>query len=310
MSGPVARPTTSSQMARKARPAVGVLQFSPRTQRASQRPASSVSYLTPARLHHISHELTDTDWKLLEFAANNRLASGSHLTRAFWQTSDRDSAAARAARRTLARLRDWRVLEALPQRIGGVRAGSSGMVYAVGVAGSKLLALRGEHNKRLEAPSALYVAHTLDCTETVVRVREAHHQRRLDLIEVQPEPSCWRPFTGPMGARIVLKPDLFIRLAAGPDGTQEDRWFVEVDRATASRRTLQAKLARHLAHFRTGTEQHAHGVYPRVLWSAPEQQRAERIRQLIQELPAEAQQLFSVCTFNEAVEFLASEARS
>lgn len=310
MSGPAARPAASSQVARKARPGVRLSQFSPRTQHASQRPVSSVSYLTPARLHHISHELTDTDWKLLEFVASNRLASGSHLTRAFWQTSDRNSAAARAARRTLARLRDWRVLEALPQRIGGVRAGSSGMVYAVGVAGAKLLAVRGEHSKRLEAPSALYVAHVLDCTETVVRLHEAHRQQRLDLIEVQPEPACWRAFAGPMGARIILKPDVFLRLAAGPDGEQEDRWFIEVDRATASRGTLQAKLARYLAHFRTGTEQHAHGVYPRVLWSAPEQQRAKRIRKLVHDLPAEAQQLFSVCTFDEAVEFLAAEASS
>lgn len=307
MSDPATRPATSSQTARKARPRAGLPAFSPRTQHASQRP---ISYLTPDRLHHISHELTPTDWTLLKFVAASRLASGSQLTRLFWQTSDRDSARARAARRTLARLRDWRVLEALPQRIGGVRAGSSGMAYAVGVAGAKLLAVRGEHIKRLEAPSALYVAHVLDCTETVVRLHEAHRDGHLDLIEVQSEPACWRAFTGPMGARIVLKPDLFLRLAAGPDSEQEDRWFIEVDRATASRRTLQTKLARYLAHFRTGTEQHATGVYPRVLWSAPEQSRAERIRALIQDLPSEAQQLFSVCKFDEAVGFLAAEARS
>jgi hypothetical protein len=127
--------------------------------------------------------MTDTDWLLLNFVSNCRLASGHQLIHRFWLTSERDDARARAGRRALKRLRDWRVLDALPRRVGGERAGSSGMVYTVGVAGAKLLVRRGQPAHRLEAPGALYVAHTLACTQLVVDLHVAATGGELELIE-------------------------------------------------------------------------------------------------------------------------------
>lgn len=248
--------------------------------------------------------MTDTDWLVLGFVSSSRLASGSQLIRRYWLTSERGDARARAGRRALKRLTDWRVLDALPRRVGGERAGSSGMVYTVGIAGAKLLARRGQQANRLEAPGALYVAHTLACTELVVALGEASRSGTLECIEVQSEPECWRTFIAGMGARITLKPDLFIRVAV-PGSSFEDRWYVEVDLATEATGTVLAKAKRYLAHQRSGSER----VHPKVLWAVPDARRAERIQSALDRLPAQAQRMFAVCVTSEVVEFLTAEAQ-
>lgn len=114
---------------------------------------------------------------------------------------------------------------------------------------------------------------------------------------------------GAMAVRLTCKPDLFVRVAA-VGSAYEYRWMVEVDMATESGATIHAKAARYLAHYRSGREQHEHGVYPRVLWAVPDGRRAEQIEGVLRRLPTEAQRLFSVCLLDEAVGFLAREARS
>lgn len=303
MRRPVGSPVTSSPLLGKARRGLRSRKISPPKQLASTRS----NYVTAERLHATRQGMSERDWSLLLFVSGCRLASGQHLIRQFWLTSDRASASARAGRRALKRLIDWRVLVALPRRVGGERAGSAGMVYAVGVAGARLLAAGGFSARRLEAPGALYVAHTLACTELVVELHEADREGALDAIEVQSEPVCWRGFLGPVGARLVLKPDLFVRVGAG---AFEDRWFIEVDLATEASGTILAKARRYLAHYQAGSEQAEHGVYPRVLWAAPDPRRAEQIEDALRRLPSEGRRLFSVCLLDEAVAHLAVEARS
>ena len=87
-----------------------------------------------------------------------------------------------------------------------------------------------------------------------------------------------------MGARLMFKPDLFVRVAA-PGSSYEYRWMVEVDMATESGTTIRSKAMRYLAHYRAGTEQHEHGVYPRVLWAVPDARRAEQITGVLAHLP-------------------------
>jgi Replication-relaxation len=298
---PVASPITSSAPAVNTRPGLASLEISPPKQSLPSRS----NYITPERLYRTLQRMTETDWLVLSFTSDCRLASGNQLIRRYWQTPERNDARARAGRRALKRLSDWRVLDALPRRVGGERAGSSGMVYTVGVAGAKLLARRGQQANRLEAPGASYVVHTLACTELVVRLDEATRTDTLECIDVQTEPACWRRFLGGMGARLTLKPDLYIRIAA-PGSTYEDRWFVEVDLATEASGTILAKTKRYLAHHRAGAEQ----VHPRVLWTVPHQRRAEQIEGVLDRLPAKARRMFSVCQFEDAVGFLAAETRS
>ncbi len=303
MSCPIARSFASSPSAVDGKPQAAYLEISAPNDSAALRS----NYVTRDRLYEINRQMTERDWGLLGFLSDTRLASGRQLARRFWAApASGDSAAARAARRTLLRLSRTRVLDPLPRRIGGQRAGSSGIVYGVGVAGRKLLAQRGDQTRRLDTPGALYVAHTLAITELVVQLHEADRAGQLELLEVQTEPACWRTFTGIGMARITLKPDLFVRIAVGTQNTEADYWMIEVDLATESSTTIRAKAERHLTCWRSA----ALPVHPRVLWVAPDEHRTEQIADVLHRLPSSDRRLFSVCLVDKAVAFLETEARS
>jgi hypothetical protein len=263
-------------------------------------------YITTSRLRWLSTQLTDLDWQLLEFVGAWRLASGHQLVRRFWSTTDRESAAARAGRRALKRLADWRVLDPLPRRIGSRAHGSESTVYSVGRAGSRLLAQRGQA-VRCGAPGALYVDHTITVTDLAVALQAADREGTLELVAPpDPEPACWRTFTGAGGARVTLKADLFVAVAAGPDGREADRWLVEVDRSTESSATIKRKALVHLAYWRSGSEP----VHPRVLWAVPDERRVVQICEVLARLPESARRLFVVVPQDEVIDLLAREARS
>lgn len=303
MSRPVERPGTLTAPARNPGAGAGYRRFS--TPKGTASPQSL--YLTADRLYQISKELDERDLAVLTFTNESRYATGAQLIRGVWMTADPDTNAARAGRRALKRLADWRVLERLPRRIGGRRTGSDGFVYRVGRAGTRLLTARGIHTGRVEVPGALHLVHTLQTTELALRLREATAAGAFDLIEVQQEPRCWRKFVGIGGALRTLKPDLFARIGAGD---LEDRWLVEVDLASESGRTIARKAERYLEHYRSGREQHHHGTYPRVLWLAPDEHRADQLREVLRRQSNEAKRRFVTRTFDEAVDFLATEARS
>lgn len=303
MSRPVSRPGTLSR--------TGPIPSASRPSRAVSAAKGSVphqtEYLTAARLGRLAESLSDRDRELLRFVHDSRFATGHQLVRRFWQTSDQASAAARNARRALKRLVDLRVLTTLQRRIGGLRTGSQGLVYGSGRAGVRLLATRGVTGPRTELPGTLHLSHTLATTELVVRLAEAERDGGLEVIAVQQEPACWRSFPAAGGAPRAIKPDLFLRLGAG---ALEDRWMVEVDLGSESGRTLARKAAIYREHYQSGREQHDHGVYPRVLWTAPDAQRVEQIQSVLDAQPAEVRRLNSVRAFDDAVRFLATEAEA
>jgi Replication-relaxation len=274
-----------------------------RTPNHSSSPSSRIS---SARLDSIASNLTATDRAVLDVVARTRLCSGAQLERLFW-SRDEPGSHARQARRTLRRLTDWRILDRQPRSVGGRRAGSRGFIYSLGPTGVRLLAREtGVRVRRPVSPGDRFVCHVLSCTELVVRLEEAARRHDLDVIEVQGEPHCWRGFLSAFGGRVILRPDLFARIGIG---ALEDRWFLECDLATEARGTLLAKFKRYLAHYRSGTEQRDHGIYPRVLWAVPTDRRAVQVTEAMRQLPTEAERLFSVCLLDEVVDFLAAEAR-
>jgi hypothetical protein len=74
--------------------------------------------------------------------------------------------------------------------------------------------------------------------------------------------------------------------------------------------TVRSKALRYHEYFRTGTEQTARGVFPRVLWIVPDGDRAEAVRETLTQLPAAALRLFVVATTANAVVLLTSGASS
>lgn len=298
---PAAHPAASSSAAHPSPRSGEIQRFSSST---TYTPTRS-KYLTSDRLHLLDQALVPRDRQLLVFVSEVRLATGRQLARKFWSAPpEGDSAEARAGRRALKRLTTWRVLGSLPRRIGGERGGSAGIVYGVGIAGTKLLARTGFHTRRLHAPGSLFVDHTLAVTELAVQLHEADRDGVLELIELETEPACWRGFLGPGLARVVLKPDLYVRVGAG--SVNEDRWFIECDRATQSGSTIRTKADRHLAYWRSASEP----VSPRVLWAVPSPRRAEQIEDVLRQLPEDDRRLFAVCVAEDVVSFLAAEAQA
>ncbi len=213
---------------------------------------------------------------------------------------DSHAAATRARQRVLMRLIGERLLICLTRRIGGVRAGSAGLVLALGPLGQRVLALDGVR-RRVYEPTWRFVDHTLATTQLIVDVTLADRQGDLELLEAQAEPQSWRQFSGLSGRR-VLRPDTFLSLGVG---AYELRWFVEIDRSTESLPTVLKKCRLYADYYQSGEEQTARGgVFPRACWVVPDEARAERLRHAIgreRSLPAG---LFVVTTAAEAVSVL------
>jgi hypothetical protein len=223
--------------------------------------------------------LSPRDEGLLRFVGQVRLASARQLELMAFPATEHGSAltAARRARRTLQRLTDHRVLTRLDRRIGGVRSGSSGYLYSVGPLGRRALGLPGR--ARLYEPSARFVDHTLAATEVHVALIEAERAGLISDVRVVHEPAGWRRFAGRHGDVEVLKPDLLIELDAATGWSL--RWFVEVDLGTEHLPTVLNKCRVYQRYWRSGAEASISDVFPRVLWSVPDEARGARIESAI-----------------------------
>jgi len=231
--------------------------------------------------------------------------SGAQLGELLWAEVS-PNARARVARRGLSRLVRLGVLEPLARRVGGERSGSASTTFAVGRAGQYLLK-SGRRVRAAYTPGARYLSHTLAVAQLYVELVAAQCQGSVELMGFEPEPECWRTYMVGFGARQICKPDAFLKLAIGD---YDFSWFCEQDMATEALTTVKAKALRYHDYFRTGTEQAARGVFPRVLWIVPDVNRAEAVSETLAQLPAEAHRLFAVTTTAKAMALLTSEARS
>ena len=117
--------------------------------------------------------------------------------------------------------------------------------------------------------------------------------------------ACWRSFLGsdgraphpqarpvPCGSRAPGS-----RLRVPLDG--RDR---HGDRVAAPRSAPRPSATS--AHYRAGTEQHQHGVHPRVLWAVPDARRAEQIKGVLASPPhLQPTRLFAICLLDRRRRF-------
>jgi hypothetical protein len=263
-------------------------------------------YLTAAVTRDLQTKLTDRDWDMLRRVAALRFVSGDQLTRLCFAEAGDGAARARAARRALLRLTRLDVLARLPRPVGGVRAGSAGFVYYLGLAGQALATARGwqpeRRGRRSLTPGTLFLHHTLHIAELHTRLTEADRSRRIELLELTAEPACWRRLRGNGNQRLILKPDSYIRLGVGDF---EDSYFIEVDRGTEGSRALDGQLRQYVAYHLSGVDQAERGVFPRVLWLANTAERVAVIEAGVGRVPAAAGALFQVARFDEALAVMA-----
>lgn len=260
---------------------------------------SGGSRISGRKLTELAAALGPTEQAIIQTLQRVRLASGAQLVHLHF--TDRPHAAVQA-RRLLARMVEQRLLCALGRRIGGVRAGSSGYVYALDVIGQRLADLhRPTAARRPWTPGAAFLAHTLAVTDLYVGLTEAARRNEVEVLDFAAEPTCWRSFTDLGGRPLVLKPDAYLRLGVG---RYEDRWFVEVDRGTEAPVTLTRKCDLYRTYWQSGREQAAHGVFPKVLFVVPDDVRKAVVVDVLVRQPTEAWPLFQVVPEDVALRVL------
>jgi hypothetical protein len=260
------------------------------------------SYTSARGVAQLRERLSERDLDVIRQVAELRLMSARQIQAMHFPLArhENELAATRARQRVLTRLCRDQLLAALQRRVGGVRAGSTGLVLMLGPLGQRVLGLSGR--RRLHEPGLHFFEHTLAASQLAVDVSVAAQAGTLELLSLQAEPACWRRAADLHGRR-WLRPDAFLVLGVGG---YELRWFCEVDQATESIVTVLGKCRLYVAYRQTGREQAEGGVFPRVCWITPDETRAERLREAIEhdrQLPA---QLFVVTTSERAVITLCS----
>lgn len=208
-----------------------------------------------------------------------RVMSGRQLSTLFFEGTD---AGRRAARRLLLRLVKSQGLARLDRRIGGIRGGSAGYLYVLGVEGQRLLG-DGRRVRRHREPGWAFLAHTLAITELYVEaVTKSDRHPSASLVRFDPEPHSWRQHLDGGGVEHHLRPDAFA-VVEHPD--RRSLWFVEIDRGTEGSPTLRRKIRQYAEWFELGIEQQSLGAFPRVLWHAETAARRAQIERLASEVP-------------------------
>jgi hypothetical protein len=259
-------------------------------------------YVTRARLDELLAQLDERDLDVLRSVTTLRFVAGAQLQRMHFHGAGTPPVNARAARRCLLRLVGLGLLARLPRRVGGVRSGSAGFVYHLGLAGQALAALRGwqpdRRRRRSHLPGTFFLKHSLAVAELHTLLIEGDRASRFELLELVAEPASWRSYGGVGNqGQATLKPDSYGRVGLGEF---EDSYFFEVDRGSEGSKTIQRKLNEYLTYARTGQEQEQRGVFPRVLWLVPDDQRAEALVSGIGRLPGDAREVFAVALLGDA----------
>lgn len=262
--------------------------------RRDDRPRRYVSaaFVAEAREH-----LTARDWAIIASLARVRVLTGAQLERLhFADLSPRTRS--RVRRGVLARLAGWRVLATLGRRVGGVRSGSSSLVWCLDVAGQRLVQLHtpGEHtNGRLRrpwTPGRMFLRHSLAVSEIYTRVVELSRVEAFDLTRFVAEPACWQP----NGIGGYLKPDAYLVIE---NQDTIDYWWIEVDQDTESSTTLRRKLSAYVEFVQRG-QRGPDDVMPRVLITTPTTERRLIVERVILHLPSLAEKLFYVVEHDQA----------
>ncbi|WP_328995807.1 replication-relaxation family protein [Kribbella sp. NBC_01245] len=250
-------------------------------------------------LASLRNSVSTRDLEILKSISTHRLLTSKHIERLHFIGHGSALAATRSANRVLRRLDKLQLIVHLDRRVGGIHAGSSSYVWQLGPAGDRLLQTDAGNGarRRQREPSVRLLEHTLAVADAHVALANAAHGHALELVTVQIEPGSWRYFPGPGGARRLLRPDLAVVTA---QGDYEDHWFLEVDLGSEHPPTVVRKCQLYEDYRRSGIEQDAHDVFPRVLWVVPNQLRADKLSAAIRSARLD-KDLFHVVTMDQLV---------
>ncbi len=266
--------------------------------------SASESVVTPRRrgpgrvgLLGLADELCERDFAVLELLALHRFMTTEQLRELIFTNHQSDESAARTCRRVLARLERLDVIERPARRVGGLLAGSAPSVWRLTAVGVRLRALvdgRGAVG-RVRDTGDRFIAHHVAVADIHLRLVRAQRLGKLTLHALGVEPGTWRHYEFGGSSR-VLKPDLFAVISTRDDPEHDRLHWVEVDLATESLPTVVRESRQYLEMKAVGQMQREEGVFPWVVWVAPDERRASRIAAALKEARSIDTALFKVTT--------------
>lgn len=249
------------------------------------------SSLVPAPIHPMQA-------RLLALVAAHRFATTTQLARLIALEYASPASALRQTQRHLASLAQQRLLTSLERRVGGWQGGSAVTIWAATTRGHRLVAPdegEGEvpRRQRPREVSTTFLDHLLAITEVRTSIEEAVRQEADTEATVALEPDCWRTALSPSGQVQVLRPDLAVTITSP---AYEDRYLVEVDRATENPGRVIATCWRYQEH----QAQAGDGdVFPLVVWLVPTDRRRHRLERAIAHSAGLLRDLFRVIRLDQ-----------
>jgi hypothetical protein len=258
---------------------------------------ASFERLSQGRLAGLRRELSERDVAIVHDVARCRSISARQLQQLHFPVGEHATlaSASRSCRRVLQRLSAVRLIVPLPRRVGGIRAGSDGLVFSVGSTGRRLLGELRPGGQR--PPSERFVAHALAVADVYVALQLAARAGRCKLVELSVEAEAWQRF-GSLSGQQLLAPDLFVQLHVDDE---ELAWWLEVDLATEHAASIRTKAERYLGAYRSGAVRQGDGLFPRVLWIVPSEARRAELAAAVRRVERRVPGLFAVVVVRDAL---------
>ena len=255
--------------------------------------AARFSSLVPAPIHPMQA-------RLLALVAAHRFATTTQLARLTAPEYASPASALRQTQRHLASLAQQRLLTSLERRVGGWQGGSAVTVWAATTRGQRLVAAdEGEEVPRRQRPrevSTTFLDHLLAITEVRTSIEEAVRQEADTEAAVALEPECWRSALSLSGQVQVLRPDLAVTITSP---AYEDRYLIEVDRATENPGRVIATCWRYQEHQAATSQVSDGGVFPLVVWLVPTDRRRHCLERAIAHSTGLLRDLFRVIRLDQ-----------
>ena len=257
--------------------------------------AARFSSLVPLPIHPMQA-------RLLALVAAHRFATTTQLARLTAPDYASPASALRQTQRHLASLAQQRLLTSLERRVGGWQGGSAVTIWAATTRGQRrVVAENGEDEEvsRRQRPrevSTTFLDHLLAITEVRTSIEEAVRQEADTEAAVALEPDCWRTALSPSGQPQVLRPDLAVTITSP---AYEDRYLVEVDRATENPGRVIATCWRYQEHQATSVQASDGDVFPLVVWLVPNDRRRHRLERAIAHSTGLLRDLFRVIRLDQ-----------
>ena len=239
--------------------------------------------------------------RLLALVAAHRFATTTQLARLTALEYASPASALRQTQRHLASLAQQRLLTSLERRVGGWQGGSAVTIWAATTRGHRRLAADegDEEVPRRQRPrevSTTFLDHLLAITEVRTSIEEAVRQQTDTEATVALEPDCWRTALSPSGQVQVLRPDLAVTITSP---AYEDRYLMEVDRATENPGRVIATCWRYQEHQATSAQASDGDVFPLVVWLVPTDRRRHRLERAIAHSTGLLRDLFRVIRLDQ-----------